>query len=461
MFFVVAWLYTEAFLLKRDAWSFLRAVGFGLASLAGFLHAAYAEPGSVLRIGEFAYLAGIIAICASNILERLPPRPKYEVTLGGFAFATGGVSSALTPVVLGVTALALLKRYLVDVERLSTGLFTGFFLLAGAATLEYFSGGASGAFWLGTHLVKAAGYAAIGVWIWRFLSLRLQEEALIVFVSISLLIALFVTTTFSIFFLDRIEREAETNLVASARIFTVHLDSLRQRSLAVAQIIGNDDEFGVAVAAGDLAAAETLGAALLRSGEQDFLIVADETGRVLLRTSGVVAGDENVLAESVAASALAGRPAVAISESATEGFSIRASAPIRSAGNLLGILLVGVRLDEAFLRAFKNVTGFETTLVTGGVVRASTVARPGDTVAIPRTVSLSRSTLAGADVIAAVAPVDNEETTVAIAAITTTPGELVRDARGVNLQTMAIIFLVTLAFILPLYRFTTFLQQAH
>ena len=64
------------------------------------------------------------------------------------------------------------------------------------------------------------------------------------------------------------------------------------------------------------------------------------------------------------------------------------------------------------------------------------------------------------EVIGAFTPLKNfDAQTVGILSLTTTPGELLRDANATNRLTMLIVFAIAVSLIIPLYRFTVFLTS--
>lgn len=468
VFFIITWLFGEAYLLKKDVWSAMRFLGFLLLSLWQLLHAAYGLGGELISFVPYIYLAGLLLILLSYLLEKLPPRPdNMAAALSLPNFFILSRLNEIVSILLLLIAVALTKRFYKDIDKLLKWMLIGFALLATSSFISVFVGDeALGSALFLEHLIKLFAFVSLSFWIWQWLSLRLREEILIVFISASLVIALLITTTFSIFFVQRVELEATNSLVANAKVFNFYLENLKSSALVSSQLMAANSDFVSAIRAGDLADLERISKEFLASTGQQFLSVGRKNGSVLFKLNSPAAASENILSEQIGSDALEGRPAVTIDKGDGEGLVIKAAAPLFDRGTLFGAVIVGIRLDEAFVNNFKEISKLETTILTGNRVVASTLFGSGKLVKeLPLDVGAGKefigsTRLLDKEIIGVFIPLTNlNNQLVATLAITTTPGQILKDGQSINYFTIFIVLIIVLSLVLPLYRFTVLLTQ--
>lgn len=463
IFFIITWLFFEGYLIKRDIFSLGRFLGFLLLSIGQILHSVYSSDLNWLPI---IYMLGLLVLILNYGLEKLPPRPTH------FAFSPL-IFFPHKPVVYlvlnFVLLLILIKKYFKDIEKLLKPLIVGFLFLTLSSLVPLF--GNDSAFnlhWILEHALKLVGFLGAGFWAWRLLSLRMREEALLVFIGASLFITLLVTTTFSTIFLKRIEGEVKFNLASSAKIFNFYVESFKNKALAESQIIAQDENFVSAFRAKDIADLEKISKELIAERSLRFLTVAENNGNVLFKLNFPIVSNENILIEKIGKEALEGRVAVTIEESASEGFSIRAGVPIFDREQIIGALIAGYLLDNSFIQDFKNISAFENSIFVGGKVIASSIFNIGDRLDEPHineSIEQGKEFVGTArffdeEVLGIFSPLTNlDNRVIAMLVLTTTPGELLDEAEATNRLTLFIMFLIVIALIIPLYRFTVFLMS--
>ena len=460
VFFIAAWLFFEAYLIKKDLFSLARTIGFVLLSVWQILHAVGGESSAFLFFSFAVYLTGLTLVCLSYVFEKLPPKPVLAV----LALPMTNISAnfnILPTIFLAALTLAIIKRYHSDIDRLIKWLAVGFALLAIASFASNFTAPDSfGSVWFLGHALKVAAFVSITLWIWRFLSLRAREEALVIFVANSLFIALLITTTFSAFFLKSLERETLSNLRASGKIFSFYIENLENKALLASQIAASNPNFVSAVNGRDTADLERMSKNQLDAANGQFLTIASKNGGVFFKSNFPISQDENILAQSIGGEALEGRAAATIDDTGPEGLAVRATSPVISQGKIIGAVLTGYPLDKNFVEKFKETTGLEVSLFSRKITVASSILPPGTEALIPRDEFLGSAKLLDQDVIGNFLAIKNREgKAVASAALTTTPGALLTNAQSTNRLTMLIIALITIGLIIPLYRFTIFLTQ--
>ncbi|HTY40042.1 MAG TPA: cache domain-containing protein [Candidatus Paceibacterota bacterium] len=456
VFFLIGWLFAEAFALKRDMFSFARALGFFLLAAWRIVEALYASNGLLVIVSNALLFGGLALVFLAYLIEPLPSRPKIEreaFAIAPLAFAAGP-NIGLAGGALLIVAI-LLWRYFRYVERQVKWLIVGFCLLALEGILPAGLGPQN---WLVLSIVNALVLLAFALWIRSFISLRLREEALVIFIAGALGVALLVTTAFSSFLLYQREQETR-HAVANAQVmFHFYLDSLRQQVLAAAQTAATNSDAHDAIKNRDGAAFERASADVLPATGASFWGVTTADGAWLYRTQFPVQSGESILNDAVGPEALQGFLSSGVDRTPTEGFLIRGAAPVYDQGKIIGAVIVGASFDRDFALRFQDVSGFQTTFVANGQVAGSSLLNVGTAVTAPAGAEVTA--LGGADALGVSQAIkDAHGAEVGEVIISTTPQDVYQSSQTTNRVTILIVFIIVVGMIIPLYRFTKFLTS--
>ncbi|QLA15396.1 HAMP domain-containing protein [Desulfolutivibrio sulfoxidireducens] len=148
------------------------------------------------------------------------------------------------------------------------------------------------------------------------------------------------------------------------------------RGLAQAQAVRPNVIAGVA--SGDRELLRKLGQDLMRTGQTDFIVFTDAKGNVLVRGHDDTHGD-SIADQQCVKMALAGSDCSTFEPGKVVKVSLRASAPVRKDGKVVGAVIVGMNVskDDAFVDSVKNVMGVETTIFYGNVRESTTIVTGG------------------------------------------------------------------------------------
>ena len=230
------------------------------------------------------------------------------------------------------------------------------------------------AVWIGEHTLSIIGFGSLGYWGWQYLRLRVKEEMLLVFVGMALFISVIVTFTFSAILLQNMEREAEMNLVSNVKVLEYTLERMKSEVFSNAEIFAQHEQLQKALRERDFALMEEISQKLMIGKSMDFLTLADKDGEVLLRAHSVTARGDSIAQELAGSKALEGRAYVTIEGTSAEKFSIRGAAPIYNEEQaLLGAVLTGFIIDNAFADQLKKATALEATIYKEDQVQATTI----------------------------------------------------------------------------------------
>ncbi|WP_353118700.1 methyl-accepting chemotaxis protein [Nitratidesulfovibrio sp.] len=144
-----------------------------------------------------------------------------------------------------------------------------------------------------------------------------------------------------------------------------------------AALVAQHADFAAAVAAGDGSRASELAKRLMRDVGSDFMTVTDDKGNVLARGHSDKTGD-SVLDQDTVRRALRGEASVGVISGTVVPFTLRAGAPIRRDGKVVGTVAIGTSLvREGFVDDLKSFTGLEVTVFKGDTRVMTTIVRDG------------------------------------------------------------------------------------
>ncbi|WMW65400.1 methyl-accepting chemotaxis protein [Nitratidesulfovibrio liaohensis] len=173
---------------------------------------------------------------------------------------------------------------------------------------------------------------------------------------------------------------ADESAQAVTRLRDVVVRNIGDRSakfLEEAALVAQHSDFVAAVAAGDGARTSELARRLMRDVGSDFMTVTDDKGNVLARGHSDKTGD-SVLDQDTVRRALRGEATVGVISGTVVPFTLRAGAPIRRDGKVVGTVAIGTSLvREGFVDDLKSFTGLEVTVFKGDTRVMTTIVRDG------------------------------------------------------------------------------------
>lgn len=196
---------------------------------------------------------------------------------------------------------------------------------------------------------------------------------MVIFISVALFLSVVVTLAFSVILVNRIAVETKQNLLTNARVLDFAIARLQEEAAAKAAVLAGRQEIRDSLLKNDFMKLESLLAFSLEKERLGFLTVIDRNGDVVMRAHALASRGDNARDDRAAAEALAGKGFVTIGSRSPEGFSIRAASPIMDKGRVVGVILAGFPLDNAFADGIQRLTGLEMSLFEGDAVAATTI----------------------------------------------------------------------------------------
>ena len=162
----------------------------------------------------------------------------------------------------------------------------------------------------------------------------------------------------------------------------LHFDDVTAKMAAVAQLTASRKDLAEAVTKGDTGRVQQLGKEVMRDSKAGFITIADKDGNVVGRGHSDKVGD-SVLNQPNVKKALAGESSTGIEEGTVVKFSLRAGAPVKLDGKVVGSVTTGVDLtpaNHAFVEEVKKMFGVECTLFQGETRATTTIMKDGQRV---------------------------------------------------------------------------------
>jgi hypothetical protein len=227
--------------------------------------------------------------------------------------------------------------------------------------------------YMASNLIGLAGFISLGVWVWQYMRLRISESIVMILIGVTFILSTVVTLAFSTILINRVITETSSNLVADAKVLDFSVSGMKEEALSKAQLVAKDADIAKAINNNDFSALDQLSGSLLEKYNLGFLIITDKNGDVLVRGNALSKRGDSLTGERAFDEALLKNSMVTIEDSSAEGFSIRAGSPILDQNNkLVGTVVDGFQLDNAFADKMKRLTGFDMFVYNGDTSVAGT-----------------------------------------------------------------------------------------
>jgi hypothetical protein len=403
IFFAAAWLYFDAWLVRKGFKESLKILGLFLLSLSFVAHATSIEQ-TILASSLFGdnvigilslvlRVAGYGTLCAGLLLDPLQKRPDEEkskmpavAVTSGFGF--GSILTILSPILAAITGFLYLKRATQGLENHLKPVALSFFLLSihellslatlfrGTNNVAIFNLVAPFSWlWIIEHLFLLGAMIILGRWVFAYLLKRLQTQLFMIFTTITLVIFLLTTVSFTYLLLKNLEADALTHLTTDVNILAYSIESKKSEILSDAQVAAANPGLQKALTENDRKTLRELASSLLLSKKESFLVITAANGAVLMRGEDTerfgdslsddplfkkAANKENATSVVVRDGVLA--PTV----------SLRAAVPVISGGTVIGTVMLGNEIDNSYVDGVKRATKLDASIYGGNIRTATT-----------------------------------------------------------------------------------------
>ncbi len=432
--FAMFWLTYDAWTLQRQRKELLKLGGFMLLALGFILHATQQQAAlagslsaNVDALSTTIRLVAYVLLAAGQLLDPLQPRPIYEPDpepehLSAPLVPPLPVVEAPTPTTdqpeskpskptkvvvkrnlaiawlpaaqlaaLPLAALAVAGLYwrhaTTGLERHLKPLAYGFALISvfeilvalsnfeTANPLWYRLIEGGGAVPVIAILVLLAATLILGRWVWQYLTKRIQSQLFMILVAQTVAIFLVSTLSFTFLLLTRTQSQSLADLNTASRVLDYAIKSRQAETAAQADAVASRPLVAAAMAARDHKYLTTALTEYMAKHNLTSLLLTDASAAVLLRGEDPERWGDSRSSDTLIRRALVGEASTSVvvrDGVVAPSVTIVAAAPARdAAGNIVGVVLAGRAISDAFVDGIKHSTGLDSA-VYGANVRAAT-----------------------------------------------------------------------------------------
>jgi hypothetical protein len=411
VFFATAWLYFDAWLGRKTFRNSLRWLGFLLLSVSFLISSVYLETtvlkdsvlGSNLNLVLLACtrIPGYLLIIYSLISDPLQPKPELNGKTGLALVAPKAVSfsviaslSFLYPILAAIAGFLYLRRATVGLENHLKTVAFGFFVLSISELLSLarvFQNTANvdlynlvapfGILWMLATLLTFVAVFLMRGWVFSYLLERLQSQLFMIFTAMVVIIFLLSTVSFTSLLLKNLQDETMSRLETDVKVLNFAIDSKKAESLSDSQVLAqNPDVVTLLVDEKPSLKLNDIVQNYLLTKKQSFLVITSNTGQVLARGEDSERVGDSLSNDPLIKRALLGQSASSVITKdgvLAPQISISSAVPITKGGTILGAVMTGTVVDNAFADGVKNATGLEASLYADNVLSATTLSAAG------------------------------------------------------------------------------------
>lgn len=393
----VAWLILDAWTQRHSRTELIKAGGFGLLS-AGFMLRAAAVQTSGAQIelpaealSDALRLAGYCAAAFGQLLDPIMKRPAAgKATRSHHGLLPLTMPGLVSPLAAALVGFLYWRRATAGLEHhlkpVAYG-FAGFTLFEVLNSLLAFQSTANpklyqlvatfGIIWWLALAVLVATALMLGNWLRLYLTKRLQSELFMALMAQAMVIFIATTIGFTYFLLQAGQKQAMNDLATAGRTLRYAITSQQAELAAHAEAVSSKSGVTTATVNHD---AKTVAAALanfLPEHHLTSLQVIDGAGQVLYRGEDPERYGDSRSNDPLVRLALIGETStsiVAAKNTAQPSVTLVAVHPMRDAnGNVVGAVISGRTIAEAFVDGIHAATGLDSTIFSGDVRAATTL----------------------------------------------------------------------------------------
>lgn len=395
-------------LLHLDSWQvnkpklplLIRGIGFFTLSLVTAFHSTSLNIPLITLGMQLLKIIGLTLILLSLIYEPLlrpPGRIKIALFMPLIPIIPSTLTNSLTPLV-AVLTLLISAVYL---RKLSEGLekelkppFLAFLFFAVFEFLSILFVWSDtpiifwskllvpfGPIWNIYHLFQFAGSLILGIWAWGYIRFRLHLQLFVSTVALSLVLFLITTVFYTSLLLRSQENDALSHLKTDVSVLQYSLDTVKENTLVNTRAIAQDSNVKQALLKKDKDKLYLLTTNYMSSQKANTVLIASNSGEVMMRAEDKDLTNDNVSSDPIVASALMNKEKATISYDSgitLPVISVQAAVPIKDtdSNDIIGVVLTGVAIDNAFVDGIKTVTGLDVAVFGKNKKAATTFLAP-------------------------------------------------------------------------------------
>lgn len=401
VFLAAFWLYFDSKARRHSFRDYIRISGFLLLSISYVVSAVILETSimsvplfgntNMVAVQLFLRSLGYLFIFIAAVTDKMQPRPKQRETLAIIPTLGSFVLVAqFFPAVLALcVAVAYLVRSSIGLEAHMKKAAGAFFFFAISESLMLFALFRStdnvtlfhlvqpfGVIWMVQHLVLLLGTLILAKWVFGYLLKQFQPQLFIIFSVGVLSIFLITTTTFTSLLFNNIQVETLRQLENDVKVLNYALNSKKAEAISNVSSVAHDPEVAQMIIENKRQELGTFAEKLLLSKQYSSVLIINADSQIIARGEDQTAIGSYVSDDPLIKRVKEGQALAAMT--ASEGvfspqITLQAAAPIESDGKKLGVVMIAMNLDNAFVDGIKSETGLEASLYGNSTLSATTL----------------------------------------------------------------------------------------
>jgi hypothetical protein len=401
VFFAVFWLYFDAYTQTRSNKELLKISGFLLLSISFLINSTYIDQsiltnpvlsqGLIQNLSQLVKFVAYILLILGLLLDPIEEKPKFDNKLSAFfplQILINTLSQVLFIFFSFFVFVLYLRRATVGLEKHLKPLTFGFFFIflyeifslsrlfentSNIAVLKIF--GSFGPVWILSQIFLTLAVVIIGKWVFGYLLKRLESQIFMIFISLVVVIFLITTVSFTGLLLKSLENDALSHLSTDVSVVKYAILSKQAETLSDAEVVSQNPQIQNATGSKDSATLKNLSTSILVAKKQAFLTILSASGAVLARGE-----DSDRVGDSLSNDPLFVRSvkgdkssSILVKDGALSPVvMIESAAPIYQNGQIAGVVIIGVNIDNAFVDGLKSATDLDVSVYGGNVLSATT-----------------------------------------------------------------------------------------
>ena len=408
-FFAVFWLYFDAWVDRKNLKEIPRILGWFLLAISFVISAGTVEsrivtdPVFSVELSRLLVVGlrmlGYGMVLVGLIIEPLQEHIKIKGVDKDF-FGAGLVGLIaidpvmsqirfLLPVLVAVVALMYLRRGTIGLEFHIRAVAKSLFVfslvellaLAGefrnTSNVDVYSLVTSFSWlWIGEHVVLLIATIMMLVWVWQYLLKRLETQLFMIYTASILMTFLAITVAFTGLLVKNVQDEVLSRLQTDVRVLDYALASKLGVVRADAETLADNLHIQEAIVEEDLKTLRNDVEQYLLNKSESMMIVTNVDGQVLARGEDREKIGDSLSDNSLVRKALSGEGVTSVvvgSGVLAPRVWVRAAVPVKAGETILGVVMTGMILDNAFVDGVKEATNLEASIYADEVLSATTL----------------------------------------------------------------------------------------
>jgi len=394
--FAIFWLYFDIWYPKKTLKEGLKAAGFLLLSISFLLHATQLEVSVLqssllsqdlsLTVVGILRILGYVLIGIGLLVEDIGTNTNKKKA-GAVWFLP--IVSLAQPILAAGVGWLYLRKVAVGLEQHLKRISLGFFILAayellslrslfvGTSNIDIFEVVAPfGVLWMIEYLVALAAFIILFKWAFFYLVKRINTQLFIILTSSVLTIFLFTAISFTFLLLKNLQDETLSRLDTDAGVLTFALDAKGSEARSAALALSQNPSVASAILDGEGSTLSDMAQVALIEGKLTSVIIADDNGQVLARGEERERVGDSLSDDSLFKRAVLGGAQTSLSTrdgALAPLVSVRAAVPVDTEEGVIGVVIAGISIDNAFMDGVKRATGLEAAIFGGDTLSATTI----------------------------------------------------------------------------------------